>query len=189
MTPASSTELTLNGAAAQIGDLQLGDYVTVRRNPETGELRQIIASRKGTATAAPAGDVRSRTSRFRRPVRCAPAKRSTSSCTARRTAERPSTSGIMSPISRCARTFRAPTGPANDSRALQPDRCPRLRSPAVGGRGPKATSPAQFSAATTPPQIVDIAPPGGQTVNTSRPNIYATFRRRAKWGSTRRACS
>ena len=34
---------------------------------------------------------------------------------------------------------------------------------------------AMFSAATTAPQIPDIAPPSGQSVGNSRPNVYATF--------------
>ncbi len=58
VTPAGSTEITVNGSPAQIAELQVGDYVTVRRNPETSELRQIIVSRNAPPTSAPsAGSV------------------------------------------------------------------------------------------------------------------------------------
>jgi hypothetical protein len=177
VTPASSTELTLNGATAQIGDLQLGDYVTVRRNPETGELRQIIASRKGTATAAPAGDVSIAdfTISTTRPLRAG----ETFDVLMHGTPHGRATFDIGNYVTDI--TMREDVPGAYRARFTIPDRFNLTDVPvyghlAVGAtQAPKATAPVQLSAATTPPQIVDIAPPGGQTVNTSRPNIYATF--------------
>ncbi|MBV8643927.1 MAG: hypothetical protein JO225_08430, partial [Candidatus Eremiobacteraeota bacterium] len=41
---------------------------------------------------------------------------------------------------------------------------------------PRAEAPQLVAVTTTAPQIVDIAPPGGQTVNNNKPSIYATYR-------------
>jgi cytochrome c len=39
----------------------------------------------------------------------------------------------------------------------------------------RVAAPQTLTAATTPPTIGDVAPPQGQTVNNTRPSIYATF--------------
>jgi hypothetical protein len=44
-----------------------------------------------------------------------------------------------------------------------------------GSSSPRAEAAATLSAATTPPAVTDVAPPPNQTVNNSRPSIYATF--------------
>ena len=41
---------------------------------------------------------------------------------------------------------------------------------------PRAEAAQLVAVTTTPPQIVDIAPPGGQVVNNNKPSIYATYR-------------
>ena len=47
----------------------------------------------------------------------------------------------------------------------------------VGGiDAPRAEAAALLAVSSTPPQIVDIAPLSGQSVNNDRPSIYATFR-------------
>ena len=52
--------MTLNGSAATVADLKVGDFATVRRNPESGELRQVIVSRKaGRRDCGPGVGVRS----------------------------------------------------------------------------------------------------------------------------------
>jgi hypothetical protein len=53
VTPTRFTTITLNMLPAAVGDLKVGDYVTVRRNPESEELREIIASRPTLQTKAP----------------------------------------------------------------------------------------------------------------------------------------
>ncbi|HEY0797575.1 MAG TPA: copper amine oxidase N-terminal domain-containing protein, partial [Candidatus Baltobacteraceae bacterium] len=53
ITPSRSTTITLNTVVTVLGDLKVGDYVSVRSNPETGELREIIASRASLQTQAP----------------------------------------------------------------------------------------------------------------------------------------
>jgi len=47
---------------------------------------------------------------------------------------------------------------------------------AVGGvQAPRAEASRRLSIATTPPVVSDVAPAGGQTVNTARPSLYAVF--------------
>ena len=55
VTPDKSHRVTLNGQPAAIGDLKVGDSVTVRLNPDTGEKRQIIVAREVPSTPGPAG--------------------------------------------------------------------------------------------------------------------------------------
>ena len=52
ITPGGGTDISLNGAPAKLGDLKTGDYVTVRSNPESGELRQLVVSRALAQQAA-----------------------------------------------------------------------------------------------------------------------------------------
>ena len=40
---------------------------------------------------------------------------------------------------------------------------------------PRTEAAGTLSAATTPPAIGEVAPPSGQTVNNSRPSIFATY--------------
>jgi hypothetical protein len=47
---------------------------------------------------------------------------------------------------------------------------------AAGAEAPRAEAPALLAVSSTPPQIIDIAPLNGQSVNNDRPSIYATFR-------------
>jgi hypothetical protein len=47
---------------------------------------------------------------------------------------------------------------------------------AGGAQAPRAEAPGLLAVSSTPPQIVDIAPLNGQSVNNDRPSIYATFR-------------
>ena len=45
-----------------------------------------------------------------------------------------------------------------------------------GSDAARAEAPTLLAVSSTPPQIVDIAPVNGQSVNNDRPSIYATFR-------------
>ena len=181
VTPSTATEITLNGTAAKLSELQVGDYVTVRRNPETNELRQIIASRKvasASATATPtAGTIAigSFTISASRPLRAGEGFDITLDGTPGGAA----TFDIGNAITDIP--MREVTPGAYRAHYTIPDRFNVTQIPIYGHlsvgptRAPRVEATAQLSAATTPPSIVDVAPPSGQTVNTSRPNIYATF--------------
>jgi hypothetical protein len=47
---------------------------------------------------------------------------------------------------------------------------------AAGADAPRVEAATLLAVSNTPPQITDIAPLGGQSVNNDRPSIYATFR-------------
>ncbi|MEO6991812.1 MAG: copper amine oxidase N-terminal domain-containing protein [Candidatus Baltobacteraceae bacterium] len=179
VTPASATEITLNGAVAKLGDLKVGDYVTVRRNPETSELRQIIASRKAavnpTTAPASAAAIASLNISATRPLRAG----ESFDVTLNGTSGGQATFDIGNAISDVPMREASP-GVYRASYTI-PDRFNVTQIPIYGhlrvgdSVAPRAEASAQLSAATTPPAIVDVAPPSGQTVNATRPNIYATF--------------
>ena len=178
--PGRTSDITLNGASAALGDLRVGDFVTVRRNPETGEIRQIIASR--AVSAAPT----------QQPVA---ANVAVTSLTI--TAVRPLRAGesfdvvllgtpggravfdIGDYVAGVAMTETTP-GTYRGSFTI-PDRFNVTQVPvygrlSVGGTmAPRAEASATLSAATIPPQIPEVAPPPGEVVNNVRPSIYATF--------------
>ena len=182
VTPASTTVITLNGAAAKLEDLAAGDYVTVRSNPESGELREIVASRLGSQTPA------STPAAAPNPVTIASVQLS---------ADRPLRAGETFDVVMQG----TPGGHASfdigdyleglDMRETQPgtyvgrytipDRFNVTQVPVYGRLSVGATSAPRteaarsLSAATTPPSIGEVAPPPGQTVNNSRPSIYATY--------------
>jgi hypothetical protein len=176
LTPPGTAEIFVNDAVARVADLQPGDAVTVRRNPDTGEVRAVIATRK-TAATPPASSVR------------------ITSITIS------ATHALHAGQSFDVRLDGTPGGTATfDIGNLVTDNAMREEAPGqyrarftipdrfnvtgvsvyghliVGGtRAARAEAPTQLSAATTPPAIVDVAPPSGESVNTPRPNIYATF--------------
>jgi hypothetical protein len=187
VTPASTTEISLNSTAAHLGDLKTGDYVTVRSNPESGELREIVASRAPgtqTATATPA----------------APGAAALSSVTitsVQVSAERPLRAGeSFDVVMQGTPAGRASFDIGDYLSALEmretqpgtyvghftiPDRFNVTQVPVYGNlrvgaaSAPRTEAARTLSAATTPPNIGEVAPPPGQTVNNSRPSIYATY--------------
>ncbi len=184
VTPGRSTEISLNGAAARIADLQVGDTVTVRSNPETGELRQIIASRtnpapngSGAPSATP-GVAVTVTAFALSPLRPLHAGETLEVTMAGTPGGRASfdigdyLNGLdMTEVS-----------PGNyRGRFTIPDRFNVTSVPVFGhlSVGASVSTRVQaattLSAATTPPAVTDVAPPPNQTVNNSRPSIYATF--------------
>jgi hypothetical protein len=184
VTPTSTTEISLNTAAAKLTDLLPGDYVTVRSNPESGELRAIAASREAAqlATAAPAVPG------------TAPAVAITS---LQLSADRPLRAGESFDVVMTG----TPGGHAFfdigdyltglEMRETEPgtyvghfsipERFNVTQVPVYGQltigavSAPRAEAARSLSATTTPPNIGEVAPPPGQTVNNSRPSIYATY--------------
>lgn len=183
ITPSSSTDISLNSAAAKLGDLKVGDFVTVRSNPESGELREIVASRPlalQAATPPPAGSAP--------PVTIADVAIS---------ATRPLRAGEVldvtlrgTPGGRAsfdigdylARVPMRETSPGSYiGHYVVPERFDVTQVPVYGelsvgdSKAPRAQAAATLSAATTPPAFGEVAPPPGQTVNNAQPSIFATF--------------
>ena len=197
VTADKSSTITLNGQPATLANLQVGDSVVVRVNPETGERREIIASR-AVAEASPT-----------------PAA---SPGAAPQAAVLPGVSIAQFAIS-ATRPLRAgesfdvtlvgtPGGHATfdigsylpnlDMREAQPGTysgrftVPNgVNFPATPIYGhlslmrveaPRAQAKQLVSAATSAPQITEIAPPGGQTVNNPKPSVFATYSSPAEVG-------
>jgi hypothetical protein len=183
VTPAQATEITLNSAPAHVSDLHVGDFVTVRSNPESGELRQIVASRALAQQAATPPPTASAVT-----VAISSVELSTS---------RPLHAGesfavLMHGTPGGHATFDIGdylTGLGMDEKSpgfysgrfTIPDRFNVTQVPVYGNlsagnaSAPRTEAAQTLSAATTPPALGEVAPPSGQTVNNSRPSIFATY--------------
>lgn len=177
ITPTSATTILLNGEPVTIGDLKIGDSVTVRYNVNTSETRQILAFRNVPAAQAPPGGVAITSIQFSpdRPLRAGETVNITLTGTpgGRATFDigpyftnlpmREQGSGTY------RATYKIPQG-ANFSAVSI------FGHLSVGAsQAPRAVSGALLSASSSPPTIEDVAPDDGATVNNSRPSIYATF--------------
>jgi len=184
VTPGKTTEIALNSAAAKLEELKVGDYVTVRSNPESGELRQIVASRTLAAVATTAT-----------PVPGTPSATQIASVTLSTT--RPLKTGesldvVMHGTPGGRATFEIGDLLANlPMRETQPgtyvahyaipDRFNVTQVPVYGrlnvgaNAAPRTQAAQTLSAASTPPVIGEVAPPAGQRINNARPSIFATY--------------
>jgi hypothetical protein len=149
----------------------------VRLNPDTNEKRQIIVSRAVEATSAPAGPVTiaSFTIDAQRALRAG----DTFNLALKGTPGGRATFDIGSYLTGLPLNETQPGVytahyriPANVNFG-QTTVYAHLK--AGGADAPRAEAPALLAVSSTPPQIVDIAPLNGQSVNNDRPSIYATF--------------
>jgi hypothetical protein len=168
----------LNGDPAAFSDLHAGDTVVVRLNPDTNEKRQIIASRAVAATPGPAGPVTisSFTLDAPRALRSGEAY----DVVLRGTPGGRATFDIGTYFTGLPLPETVP-GVYTAHDVVPPDvnfgPTPVYgHLSAAGSDAPRAEASTLLAVSNAPPQIVDIAPLGGQTVNNDRPSIYATFR-------------
>jgi hypothetical protein len=183
VTPATATEISLNSAAAKVTDLRVGDFVTVRSNPESGELRAIVATRPLSAEVTPSPQpgtppptkIESVELSVNRPLRAG----ESFDVVMRGTAGGHATFDIGDYLTSLEMKEQSP-GVYTGSYTI-PDRFNITQVPiygrlSVGGNdAPRAEATETLSAATTPPAIGEVAPPPGQTVNNTRPSIFATY--------------
>jgi hypothetical protein len=177
VTADKSTTISLNAEPATLGDLKIGDAVVVRLNPDTNEKREIIVSRAVTATSAPAGPVAiaSFTIDAQRALRAGDAFNVALTGTPGGRA----TFDIGTYLTGLPLSETQPgvytahyTIPSN----VNFGQTTVYGHLAAGGAvAPRADAPTMLAVSSTPPQIVDIAPLNGQSVNNDRPSIYATF--------------
>jgi hypothetical protein len=178
--PDKSTAITLNGQPAAIGDLKVGDSVTVRLNPDTGEKRQILISRAMPATPTPAGaaQITDFGVAARGALRAGDAFTVTMHGTPGGAASfdiGTYVQGLPLPEDRAqpgtyATSYKVPEG-------VNFGRTSIYGHLTVGATSaPRAEASQLLVVTTTPPQIVDIAPSFGLTVNNNKPSIYATYR-------------
>ena len=178
VTPDKSTTISLNAQPAGMGDLKVGDTVVVRLNPDTNEKRQIIVSRAVEATSAPAGPVAIASFTIDAPhalragdsfnlvLHGTPGGHATFDI---------GTYLVGLPLNE------SPSGVYTARYTIPPNvnfgqTSVYAHLSADGTDAPRAEAPTLLAVSSTPPQIVDIAPLNGQSVNNERPSIYATFR-------------
>ncbi len=184
ITPTKVTDITINSVAAHLDEVKVGDYVTVRSNPESGELRAIVVSRTAAAAALTATP---------KPGTPSPTEIASVALS------------VVHPI-RVGESFDVvlkgtPGGRASfdigdlltslPMRETQPGAyVGRFTVPehfnvtqvpvygrlsVAGNDAPRTQATQTLSATSTPPVVGEVAPPPGQTVNNHRPSVFATF--------------
>jgi len=180
VTPDKTTEITLNGRPATLADLKNGDSVTVRLNPDTGEKRQILAVRAVPSTPTPAGSAQ--ITSLAVAARGALRAGETFTVTMHGTPGGKATFDIGTYVTGLPIPESVSDPGTYETTYTVPQGVNFGRTPiyghlvVAGSEAPRAEAPQLVAVTTTPPQIVDIAPPGGQTVNNNQPSIYATYR-------------
>ncbi len=177
IVPSRTTQISLNGVPAQIGDLQVGDRVTVRYNVETNEVRSILVSRS-VAQASPSDGgprIASVTLGADHPLRARDRVR----VTLRGTPGGAATFDIGPYVRNIAMSGGADgvyAGSYTLPNGVNFTDVPIIGHLRVGAAdAPDAQAPTMLSAASSPPGIADFAPSAGAVVNSDRPAIYATF--------------
>lgn len=177
VTPSRSSTIMVNQTSATIAAVQIGDYATIRSNPESDEVRQILVSRPYVGAQAPTTSTIitslgiSATRPLRAGGRLAVVMRGTSGGTA--------TFNIGDTLSGLPMSEWPPG--TYIGRFTIPERFNVAQAPVYGNLrvgatlAQRAQAPTLLSTSTTPPQITDAAPLPGQTVNMSRPMVYAAF--------------
>jgi hypothetical protein len=172
-----TTEISLNGKAASLGDLRPNDQVTVRYNVETNEVREILASRSivsSTAGELSSLHIASVESDANRPLRPG----DTIHVTLHGTPGGSATFDIGSDVADQAMTQRSPgvyVGSYIIPRGANFDDVALIGRLTLGSATAQAPAASTVSASSVPPGIADFAPEAGATVNTNRPAVYASF--------------
>jgi len=184
LTPDKATTITRDGNPASLSDLHVGDTVTQRMNPQTGETRQLIAISPVAGTPAPAAsgqtgtqpavNIVSFTAEPLRPLRLGEKFTFTLHGTpgGRASFDLGSFMTGMPMKEESPGTYVGSLGVPPGMNFAQMSVYGHLT---VGGVAATQEAVNQISAATIAPQITDIAPAAGQVVNNNKPSIYATF--------------
>ncbi len=186
VTPSGVTQISRDDQPATLADLVVGDFVTVRSNPESGELRAIAAigpaagasSSTPTTSAKAAGAavaISSVALSAQRPLRIG----ETFTVTLHGTPGGRASFDIGDYLTDRAMRETAPGSYVGQFTI--PDRfnvsgVPIYGKLAVGASSaPRLATSRTLSATTVAPTIGEVAPPPGQTVNNARPSVFATF--------------
>jgi hypothetical protein len=162
-----------------LADLKTGDSVTVRLNPDTGEKRQIIVARAVPPTPTPAGSAQ--ITSIAVDARGALRAGESFTVTLHGTPGGKATFDIGSyvtglPIPESVADPGTYTTTYTVPQGVNFGRTTIYGHLSVGGsEAPRAEAPQLVAVTTTPPQILDVAPTVGQTVNNNKPSIYATY--------------
>jgi copper amine oxidase-like protein len=176
ITAGRTTQVSINGAAATIGNVRGGDQVTVRYNVDSGEVRELLVSRapSGGLQAAGGLTVDEVGISSARPLRAGQLL----TVTARGTPSAAATFDLGSFVKNLAMretssgnyvgNYRIPAG-ANFAGV------PAVVHLQAQGQHAQAQSDATVAASSVPPGVSDVAPANGAVVNSDHPAIYASF--------------
>lgn len=178
IVPSRATTITLNGSNVSIDKIAVNDQVMVRYNIDSSEAREIIATRQSQGSPPPDTGVHITSISFSpvRPLR----QGDTIDVVMHGTPGGGVAHYDIGPYLRnnglketAPGTY---TGSYTIRRHVNFAAAPLFGHLRVGqSDAPEAVSTATLSVATEPPDIVDFAPDNGDTVNNTRPGIYATF--------------
>lgn len=177
ISPTRTTEVLLNGRAATLSDLRVGDVASVRYNVETNEVRSVLASRQVATTSTANGgpsiaSVDLSADRALRPGDWI-------EVTVRGTPAGAATFDIGPYITDIAMSERSPgdyTARFKLPRSANFSDAPIIAHLRVGSANAADVQAARtLSVSGTPPGIADFGPAEGARVNSLRPAIYATF--------------
>jgi hypothetical protein len=171
-----TTEISLNGKAASMSDLQANDEVTVRYNVETNEVREILASRSVASEPAGAGSLQitGLETDATHPLRPGDAIH----VTLRGTPGGSASFDIGSDVVDQAMAQQSPgfyVGSYTIPRGANFDDVAVIGRLSLGNATAQAPAPQTVSAASIGPGIADFAPDAGATINSNRPAVYASF--------------
>ena len=177
IVPDRDTEVVLNGKPATIGDLRVGDLVSVRYNVETDDVRSILASRpiQSVSPAPGAPQITSLTIDDAHPLRAGDSL----TVTMQGTPGGAATFDIGSYVTNLAMS-EGPRGTYTASYQI-PSGANFTGVPIIGhlrvgsANAPDVQAAQTLSASSSPPGVSDFAPESGAVVNTNSPAIYATF--------------
>ncbi len=178
IVPSRSTTISLNGSAATLDAIRVGDEVMVRYNIDSSEVREVIATRPSLGTPAPAGAVAIASIAF------SPTRALKQGDTLQVTMNGTPGGGVahydIGPyiMNQGMRETQPGTyeGTYIVRRGVNFADAPVLGHLQVHGvDAAPAESTRTLSISTEPPGIADVAPDNGDTVNNTRPGIFATF--------------
>lgn len=177
IVPSRATTITLNGSAAGVDTLAVGDALMVRYNIDSSEPLQVVATR--TSSGAPAAPSAVNISGIA--VQPQRALRAGQALTVTLRGTPGGLAGFdIGPYVRdvplAEQTPGVYTGTYTIRRGQNFSDAPILgRLNVKGVDAPQAVSQATVSVSTQAPGIIDFAPDDGAVVNNPRPSIYATF--------------
>lgn len=177
IVPSRTTQVSINGAPAQIGDVKVGDTASVRYNIESNEVRSILITRKlaSTGVAATGPAITSVDLDADHPLKAG----ESITVSVHGTPGGAATFDIGPYVTNVSMAERAPgvyTGNYALPRSSNFTDVPIIAHLRVAGRNAAdQQSSRTLSVAGSPPGIRDFAPDQGSVVNTNRPAIYATF--------------
>jgi hypothetical protein len=184
-TDEHATSVTLDGKTATMADLHTGDIVTVRSDPRTGKVREVVAFTPGhqattTATAPPDAanpqslQISGVFARTDHPFRVGQAVDVAFEGTPGGTASFDLSNVILATPMREVRPGRY-EGTYTVQVGTNLVDAPILVTLSKGGQTAHAVGPQPLNIITEPPQVKETAPSTGAKVNSLRPSIYVTF--------------